>query len=60
MPSTTTKKHLTVIPLGPTFTAEIQGVDFSKPIPPEIKDEIQDAIDEVSGRSFFPSADDSR
>jgi len=33
-------KHIKVIPLAPTFTAEIQNVDFSKPISDEVFQEI--------------------
>jgi len=32
-----------VVPLHPTFVAEVQGVDFTKPIAPEVFKEIMDA-----------------
>lgn len=43
MPTATSK--ITVIPLHETFCAQVQGVDFSQPIPADIKEAIQAAID---------------
>ncbi len=40
-------KHITVTPLHPTFIAEIQGVDFSKAIEPEVFIEIHAALAKV-------------
>lgn len=42
-------QKLEFIPQHPTFVAECRGVDWSKPISPEIKDEIQKGIDKVRG-----------
>lgn len=39
--------QIKVIPLHPTFCAEVQGVDFSKPTEPHVIQQIQEAIDEV-------------
>jgi alpha-ketoglutarate-dependent 2,4-dichlorophenoxyacetate dioxygenase len=36
-------EHLEIISLHPTFVAEVRGVDFSKPVPQEVCDEIADA-----------------
>jgi alpha-ketoglutarate-dependent 2,4-dichlorophenoxyacetate dioxygenase len=40
-------KHITVKELHPTFVAEVQGVDFSKPVSPEVFSEIQNALAKV-------------
>ncbi len=37
-------KHITVKELHPTFVAEIQGVDFSTPVDPEVFSEIKEAL----------------
>jgi alpha-ketoglutarate-dependent 2,4-dichlorophenoxyacetate dioxygenase len=39
---------ITVKEIGPTFAAEVEGVDFSQEIPQEVFDEILGAITEVS------------
>lgn len=36
-----------VIPLHPTFAAEIKGVDFTQPISPELYAEIRKEVDKV-------------
>lgn len=33
-------KHLKVTPIGSTFVAQVDGLDFSKPIPPEVSAEL--------------------
>ncbi len=45
--SETPYQHITVKELAPTFVAEVQGVDFSKPIEPEVFQEIKDALAKV-------------
>lgn len=45
MPSS--KDQIEVIPLHATFTAEVRGVDFSKPIPDHIFAQVKDAIEKV-------------
>jgi alpha-ketoglutarate-dependent 2,4-dichlorophenoxyacetate dioxygenase len=40
-------KHITVKEIGPTFAAEVEGVDFSQEIPQEVFDEILKAITKV-------------
>lgn len=44
---------LTIEPLHPTFTAEIRGVDFSKPLTEDVFQEIQAAITKVCINDFF-------
>jgi alpha-ketoglutarate-dependent 2,4-dichlorophenoxyacetate dioxygenase len=39
--------QLKVTPLHPTFAAELQGVDWSKPISPEQYKEIREVVDKV-------------
>lgn len=39
---------LRVTPLHPTFAAELSGVDFTKPISPELYAEIRGVVDKVS------------
>ncbi len=41
-------KHITIKEIGPTFVAEVEGVDFSQEIPQEVFDEIVKAITKVS------------
>jgi alpha-ketoglutarate-dependent 2,4-dichlorophenoxyacetate dioxygenase len=41
-------EHITIKEIGPTFAAEVEGVDFSKEIPQEVFDEIVKAITKVS------------
>lgn len=46
-PYTTPKFGLEVKPLHPTFACELSGVDWSKPIPPEVYAEIREVCDKV-------------
>lgn len=48
------EESLTVTELHPTFAAEVRGVDFSKPIPPDVFDEIHQAISKY-GVVKFPN-----
>jgi alpha-ketoglutarate-dependent 2,4-dichlorophenoxyacetate dioxygenase len=41
-------KHITIKEIGPTFAAEVEGVDFSQDIPQEIFNIILAAITKVS------------
>lgn len=34
--------------LHPTFAAEIRGIDFSEPIPPDVFEQVYEAITKVS------------
>ena len=43
----TDTKSIIVTPLAPTFGAEVTQVDFSKPIPRNVFDEIEKAIAKV-------------
>lgn len=43
---------LKVTPLHPTFAAELSGVDFTKPVPPETYAEIRKIVDQVGGRKI--------
>ncbi|PSK37360.1 hypothetical protein B9Z65_2102 [Elsinoe australis] len=45
-PYTTPKHNLEVNPLHPTFACELRGVDWSKPIPPEVYAEIRAVVDQ--------------
>ncbi|KAI1620289.1 alpha-ketoglutarate-dependent 2,4-dichlorophenoxyacetate dioxygenase [Exophiala viscosa] len=36
-------QHIQVTELAPTFGAEVSGIDFTKPVPPEVFQEISDA-----------------
>jgi alpha-ketoglutarate-dependent 2,4-dichlorophenoxyacetate dioxygenase len=47
-PYTTPKYGLEVIPLHPTFACELKGVDFSKPIPPDVYAEIREVSNKVA------------
>lgn len=40
--------HIQVKQLAPTFGAEVTGIDFSKPVPPEVFAEVHRAITKVS------------
>jgi hypothetical protein len=40
--------HITIKEIGPTFAAEVEGVDFSQDIPQDVFDEILGAITKVS------------
>ena len=40
-------KHIKVTPLAETFAAEVSGVDFSKPVPNQVFQEILSAITKV-------------
>ena len=37
-------QHLTITPLGDTFVAQVDGLDFSQPIPDEVADELRAAL----------------
>ncbi len=50
MPSST---KLIIRPLHPTFTAEVEGVDWSKPIDEDTFAQIKDAIYKVITYSTF-------
>lgn len=39
--------QLKVTPLHPTFTAEVEGVDWTKPIDKATHQQIQEALDKV-------------
>jgi hypothetical protein len=41
-------EHITIKEIGPTFAAEVEGVDLSQEIPQEVFDEILKAISKVS------------
>lgn len=41
-------QYITVKKLHPTVGAEVSGIDFSKPVPPEVFQEVHQAITEVS------------
>jgi hypothetical protein len=47
-PYTTAKHGLEVIPLHPTFACELKGVDFSKPISPDVYAEIREVSNKVA------------
>lgn len=47
MPHKEAPTPIEIIPLHPTFAAEVHGVDFSKDIPPEVFAEIKEAITKV-------------
>ena len=40
-------QHIWVKELHPTFGAEVFGIDFSKPVPPEVFAEVKAAITKV-------------
>lgn len=42
------KENLEIIPLHPTFAAEVKGVDFSGPLPDHVFAEIEAAMAKVS------------
>lgn len=42
------KEHLEIVPLHPTFAAEVKGVDFSEPVSDDVFAEIKAAITKVS------------
>ena len=46
-PYTIPEFNFRVTPLHPTFACEIEGVDWSKPISPELYQEIRKAADKV-------------
>lgn len=48
MPSAITPPDLEFAPLHPLFCAEVHGVDWTKPLPIEHLEQIQQAIDKVS------------
>lgn len=41
-------KHITIKEIGPTFAAEVEGVDFSQDLPQDVFDEIAKAITKAS------------
>lgn len=45
--------HISAKPLHATFAAEIQGVDFSKPIPDYIFQEVLQALTKVCYLCYF-------
>jgi hypothetical protein len=47
-PFATPKFNLHVTPLHPTFACTLEGVDWSKPISPELYQEIRSLVDKVS------------
>lgn len=51
------KQQLQIRELHPTFAAEVIGVDFSKPVPDDVFDEIKVALTKV--RQNRPPAGDS-
>jgi len=40
----TALKKLTITPLGSTFVAQVDGLDFSKPVPADTREELLDAL----------------
>lgn len=46
-PYRTPKFNLRVVPLHPTFACELQGVDWSKDVSPELYQEIREIVDKV-------------
>lgn len=42
------KEQLQITRLHPTFAAEVEGVDFSKPVPDDVFAEIQAALTKVN------------
>lgn len=59
MPHATTESEyplFTVVPLAPTFAAEVRGVDFSGPVPPHVFLDIQRALTQY-GVLVFRDAD---
>ncbi|KAL2432921.1 hypothetical protein ABEF95_015791 [Exophiala dermatitidis] len=56
-----TFEHIQIKKLAPTFGAEVSGVDFSKPVEPEVFKEIHDAITEYGVLVFRKTGlDDER
>lgn len=52
---------LKIIPLAPTFVAEVEGVDFTSPVPEEAIHEIEDAVAKYGVLIFRSTAlDDSK
>lgn len=43
--------QIEIIPLHPTFAAEVRGVDFSQDVSPEVFGQIKEAIAKVSAAS---------
>ena len=46
-PYYTPKFNLKVIPIHPTFACELEGVDWSKDVSPELYKEIREVVDKV-------------
>lgn len=42
-------QKLEFVPLHDTFVAECRGIDWSKPISKQVKDQVQEGIDKVRG-----------
>ncbi|EXJ87403.1 alpha-ketoglutarate-dependent 2,4-dichlorophenoxyacetate dioxygenase [Capronia epimyces CBS 606.96] len=54
-------QHIQVTKLAPTFGAEVTGIDFNKPVEPEVFKEVLDAITEYGVLVFRKAAlDDAR
>jgi hypothetical protein len=49
----TSKFDLKVTPLHPTFACQLEDVDFSKPVSPELYAEIREVVDKVGLISAF-------
>jgi hypothetical protein len=47
VPSTTPKFGLRVVPIHPTFACELEGVDWSQDISPELYRQIRAVVDKV-------------
>lgn len=47
-PYLTPKFNLKVTPLHPTFACQLEGVDWSKEVSPELYQEIRNVVDKVS------------
>lgn len=52
-PFKTPKFGLDVVPLHPTFACEIRGVDWSKPVPAELYDEIRDVTNKARCSRYY-------
>ena len=47
-------QHIQVTELGPTFGAEVSGIDFSKPVEPAVFKEVLDATVKVMSCPCLP------
>ncbi|OLN95725.1 Alpha-ketoglutarate-dependent 2,4-dichlorophenoxyacetate dioxygenase 2 [Colletotrichum chlorophyti] len=52
--------HIDIEPLHPSFGASVAGVDFSKPVPREVQQEIQNALNEYGVLVFRATALDDQ